>query len=427
VRLKSFFVLEQFNSNLWYEGLLSQLKGVFNYLGPGFIIAATGVGAGDMVAATVAGSSFGTTILWAVVVGAAFKFVLNEGIARWQLTTQTSILNAWITKIHPTVSYLFLVYLILWSFIVAGALMAACGLAAHSIFPQMSITAWGIIHSLIAVGLIFYGRYALLENIMKAFICLMFLTILTNLFLADLDWSAIAYSFISPKIPAGSVKFILGMIGGVGGSVTLLCYGYWMKEKGWNSMGHLKKSRIDLSIAYLFTGVFGLAIVILASGLSPEKMSGNQIVISLADKIMITTGIYGKWIFLVGFWGAVFSSMLGVWNGVPYIFNEFVTTFKMEDKSNPLNETTSKYYRYFLAFLAFPPMCLLFLDKPVWIIIIYSVAGAFFMPFLAATLLFLNNKMDWIRTSKNSKAINIILICTLILFLYLLWVKLKTA
>ena len=394
-------------------------------MGPGFIIAATGVGAGDMVAATVAGSSFGTTILWAVVVGAAFKFVLNEGIARWQLTTQTSILNAWITKIHPIASYLFLVYLILWSFIVAGALMVACGLAAHSIFPQLSITAWGIIHSLIAFALIFYGRYALLENIMKAFICLMFLTILTNLFLADLDWSAIAASFMSPKIPAGSVKFILGMIGGVGGSVTLMCYGYWMKEKGWNSMDHLKKSRIDLSIAYLFTGVFGLAIVILAAGLSPEKMSGNQIVISLADKIMVTTGIYGKWIFLIGFWGAVFSSMLGVWNGVPYIFDEFVTTLKMEGKRNPLNKPTTKYYWYFLVFLAFPPMCLLFLDKPVWIIIIYSVAGAFFMPFLAATLLFLNNKMDWIRNLKNGIVTNSILVCTLILFLYLLWTKLS--
>jgi len=140
---------------------------------------------------------------------------------------------------------------------------------------------------------------------------------------------------------------------------------------------------------------------------------------------MVTTGIYGKWIFLIGFWGAVFSSMLGVWNGVPYIFDEFVTTLKMEGKRNPLNKPTTKYYWYFLVFLAFPPMCLLFLDKPVWIIIIYSVAGAFFMPFLAATLLFLNNKMDWIRNLKNGIVTNSILVCTLILFLYLLWTKLS--
>jgi len=33
------------------------LKGIFSNLGPGFIIADTGVGAGDMIAATVAGST----------------------------------------------------------------------------------------------------------------------------------------------------------------------------------------------------------------------------------------------------------------------------------------------------------------------------------------------------------------------------------
>jgi len=34
--------------------------------GPGIAVAATGVGAGDLVAASVAGAKFGTVILWAV-------------------------------------------------------------------------------------------------------------------------------------------------------------------------------------------------------------------------------------------------------------------------------------------------------------------------------------------------------------------------
>jgi Mn2+/Fe2+ NRAMP family transporter len=398
------------------------LKKNFGYLGPGFIIAATGVGAGDMVAATVAGANYGNTILWAVIIGAIFKFVLNEGISRWQLTTQTSMLNAWITKIHPVVSYIFIIYLILWSFIVSGALMAACGLAANSIFPELSIISWGIIHSIVAVGLILIGRYAFLENLMKAFILLMFLTILTNVVLADLNWFDISYSLLTPKIPSGSLKFILGMIGGIGGSVSILCYGYWLNEKGWKNLENLKKSRIDLSAAYVFTGLFGLAIVILSSGLNPEKMSGNQIVISLADEIMKTTGSTGKWIFLIGFWGAVFSSMLGVWSGIPYIFHEFVTTVKnKDDKDADTFITKSKLYRGFLLFLTLPPISLLFLNKPVWVIITYSVAGAFFMPFMAGTLLYLNNKKKWISSSGNGIPTNVILISSFLLFLLLFW------
>ena len=56
-----------------------------NILGPGFVVAATGVGAGDLIAASVAGRRYGLAVLWIVVVGAALKWVLNDGVARWQL------------------------------------------------------------------------------------------------------------------------------------------------------------------------------------------------------------------------------------------------------------------------------------------------------------------------------------------------------
>lgn len=52
-------------------------------LGPGLVLAATGVGAGDMLAAAVAGARYGHAVLWPALVGALLKFALTEGIARW--------------------------------------------------------------------------------------------------------------------------------------------------------------------------------------------------------------------------------------------------------------------------------------------------------------------------------------------------------
>ena len=63
--------------------------------GPGLIVAATGIGSGDVVSATVAGGRYGLVLLWAIAVGAFFKFVLNEGIARWQLATGLTALEGW--------------------------------------------------------------------------------------------------------------------------------------------------------------------------------------------------------------------------------------------------------------------------------------------------------------------------------------------
>ncbi|NAS30604.1 hypothetical protein GTQ40_06450 [Flavobacteriaceae bacterium R38] len=395
--------------------------------GPGFLIAATGVGAGDMIAATVAGARFGHIILWACLIGALIKYVLNEGVARWQLSTGSTLLEGWVSKFHSIISVYFISYLTIWGFIVAGALMAACGLAAHSIFPQLSIPVWGILHTLLAMALVLIGKYRFLENIMKVMIGIMFSTVIINLFLIDINWGEILISMIVPRVPEGSMTLLLGVIGGVGGSVTMLCYNYWLKEKGWNSISKIKAIKLDLKVAYFLTGLFGIAIIIISSTVNPEQVSGSKIIINLADKLGETAGVYGKWIFLIGFWGAVFSSMLGVWNGVPYLFNDLIISWKSRNKkANEINTdsgTKSKYYRLFLAYLAIPPILLLFLDKPVWVIILYAVASAFFMPFLAALLLVMNNKIAWVGHYKNKWFTNLILIISILLFLYLMFLE----
>ncbi|MDH3972144.1 MAG: Nramp family divalent metal transporter, partial [Gammaproteobacteria bacterium] len=114
------------------------------HAGPGLVIAATGLGAGDLIAASVAGAKFGTTILWAVVLGAIMKYVMNEGLTRWQLATGTTLLEGWVQRLPKFISIYFFIYLLAWSFIVAGALIAGTGLAAHALFPGISVEQWGI-------------------------------------------------------------------------------------------------------------------------------------------------------------------------------------------------------------------------------------------------------------------------------------------
>jgi len=109
------------------------------YLGPGIVIAATGVGAGDLIAASVGGAQFSTVILWSVVLGAFLKYVLNEGIARWQISSGESMIEAWINKFPKWISWCFLFFLIIWTFVVGAALSSATGMAAHAIFPILSV------------------------------------------------------------------------------------------------------------------------------------------------------------------------------------------------------------------------------------------------------------------------------------------------
>ena len=64
-------------------------RGLLATIGPGLLVAATGVGVGDIAGAGFAGSRLGYAVLWAAVVGSFVKFVVNEGLARWTYQSRT--------------------------------------------------------------------------------------------------------------------------------------------------------------------------------------------------------------------------------------------------------------------------------------------------------------------------------------------------
>jgi Mn2+/Fe2+ NRAMP family transporter len=393
------------------------------HVGPGLVIAATGLGAGDLIAASVAGAKFGTTILWAAVLGAIMKYVMNEGLTRWQLATGTTLLEGWVQRLPKFISIYFFIYLLAWSFIVAGALIAGTGLAAHALFPEISVEYWGIFHSLLALALVLVGRYTLLEHLMKFFMGLMLLVVIICAALVAPGMSDIISGLLIPSVPEGSVLFIFSVIGGVGGSVTLLCYGYWIRERDWNQPKDLPRSRVDLTVAYVLTGLFGVAIMIISAGVHPDLMTGPDMALGIASQMEEVAGPFGKWCFLIGFWCAVFSSMLGVWQGIPYLFADFVQQYTYQPERPSRISTRSSTYRGYLVYLALPPMLLLLVGKPVWLVIVYAVAGAFFMPLLCILLLLLNNRRSLLGDLKNGLLTNLVLLGSVILFGLLLYME----
>ena len=402
-------------------------KNLLSKTGPGIIVAATGLGAGDIVAASAAGAQFGTILLWAVVFGGLLKFGLTEGIGRWQLATGTTLLEGWIEKLPKFFSWYFVIYLFLWTFMVAAAMMAACGLAAYAFFPGLSVAMWGIIHALVALVIVWFGAYKVLETAMKFFIGLMFLTVLYCALRVLPDLQIIASGMFIPQVPENGMAYVLSVIGGVGGSITIMSYGYWMREAGWQGKELMSTMRIDLGVAYSLTALFGICIIIVSAGVQPEVVSGNNMALAVADQLVPVLGETGKWIFLIGFWGAVFSSMIGVWHGVPFLFANFIFHYRRHTHLQKVPESISKSsaYRAYLVYLAIFPMSLLALDRPVWIVIIYTISGAVFMPLLAALLLYMNNSKSWMNEAVNTWKSKTLLTACMVVFGYLFFTQIK--
>ena len=391
--------------------------------GPGLIVAATGIGSGDVIAATVGGARYGVVLLWAIALGAFFKFVLSEGIARWQLATGLTALEGWATHLPAWVKYYFAAYLVLWTFAVSAALTNATGLGISNLTGGAISQSWGAVaHSLIGFAFVWIGGYSWFERLMKLLVGVMGFSILVCAVLIVNDWGRIVAGLFVPTIPPTSGTYVLSIIGGIGGSITMLSYNYWMREEKISDPRDLGYVRGDVAIAYLFTAVFGMSIMVIANQaffLSGVTITDAQAVPKMAEVLGTLLGPFGVYAYALGFWAAVFASLLGVWQSVPYLYADFYGIMKRlpVEERRAVTQVTSTPYRLALAFIALIPIPFAFTGRPLLIIIIYTIVGSLFVPFLAATLLYLNNKVQWAAAvPRNHWTTNVLLIAILALF-----------
>ncbi len=304
-------------------------------------------------------------------------------------------------------------------------------MAAHALAPQLSLELWGVLHSIVAATLVLLGGYAGFEKLMRVFIGLMFLALVGCAVAVAPPYQTLAGAIGQADVPPGSGRFVLGVIGGVGGSVTLLSYGYWIREKGWAGSRWMRAVRLDLGAAYLLTGIFGVAVVVVAAATlhgGGISIQGSRGAITMADMLGQIMGPLGRLAFTLGFWGAVATSMLGVWQGIPYLFCDFISLMRRLPAHERLRaiDSRSVWYRAFLLWLSVPPMLLLAAGRPVGLVVLYSVLGAMFMPFLAATLLLMNSRREWVGPALRTGVVgNLLLLLCLALFAVLAFDELR--
>lgn len=385
-------------------------------IGPGLLVAAAGIGAGDMILAIQTGLDFNFLFVITIILTCVIKYALTEGVARYQLASGQSVITAWKRDFPIIFRYLFFIFFLIWSVMVSAALMSACGIAAHALSTAFSISHWGIMQALLTFFIIYFGKYDLIEKITKYLVGLMFLIVLLTagyLFFWGEENPATAFS----PVEYSRSTLMFAILGGVGGSVTMLSYGYWLRERGWQKLEDIQQARFDLFFSYFITGLFVLAVMYIASVLRVDgnSVKGSAMVLSIADLVGESVGSVGALLFKIGFWGVVFSSMITVWSGVPYIFCDFMVGRKGSDSSLPSIETDSTLYRSYLAFITLAPIALTLWLDAVRNVINYTLISTLFVFGLAVTLLILNNsrKAD---SLKNDVFTNLLLFVAILAF-----------
>ena len=419
-------------------------------IGPGLLAAATGVGAGDLVATMVAGASYGTVLLWAAIVGTVVKLALGEGVGRWHLASGATMLDGW-RRLGYWATVFFGVYIVIWGLVYGATAMSAVGLPLNALFGGLSVRYWGMIAGVLGLLLVWAKRYHVFEKVMTVLVGIKFLSVVFVAFLVQPDLGVLAAGLV-PRLPSGSVVYVLGLIGGVGGTITMASYGYWLFAKGWKGPRWLSMMRLDNAVGYVMTGIFVVSMLIVGATIlmGTNLTEDDEGLLILANRLGESYGGWTRLVFLIGFLAVTATSLLGVWNGVSLLFTDWTRAIRLPhgrradigvtaEQPNAVvpgerapdgagragayearEAERSLPFRGYLLLLTFPPMLILLFDKPFALTLVYGVLGSVFMPFLAITLLLLLNTKLVAPEGRSGWLSNVVLFVSSVLFVALL-------
>jgi Mn2+/Fe2+ NRAMP family transporter len=191
-----------------------------------------------------------------------------------------------------------------------------------------------------------------------------------------------------------------------------------MREAGWSGPRRISSARTDLTLSFCLVFIFCISMIFLATQINWTGQileEGPRLCLLLADRIGAEIGPIGRAVFLLGFWGAAFSSVLGVFHGVPFLFDDWIHLWRRQ----PPTGQQGTAYRAWAGYLTLAAISALVIRRPVWLVFAYTVVGSLFFPFVISTLLWLNNSRHVNSTTRNGVFVNLVLAAALLLYVYL--------
>jgi len=284
--------------------------GYFRRLGPGIVTGAadddpSGIGTYSQV-----GAATGNRLLWSAPALLPLAFAVQEACARLALVTGTGLSGIIRTRLPRPILYLCVALVAIANTVNIAADLGSMAAALQLLVPVPQ--AIGVIGfaTIIAVAEVFvpYHRYA---KILR-WLCLSLLAYFAVLFVAHVDWPAVAQGIVIPRMEWTKleVSFLIALAG-----TTISPYLFFWQaaeeveerrqtKARYVTKRHMGAMRVDV-FAGMFTGVFAmLAIMITASSTLHENgITDVQTAEQAASALAPIAGDYAGVLFLLGIVG----------------------------------------------------------------------------------------------------------------------------
>ena len=186
----------------------------FKYIGPGLLVTVGFIDPGNWASNFAAGADFGYSLLWVITLSTIMLIVLQHNVAHLGIVTGLCLSEA-ATKYTPKwVSRPILGTAVLASISTSLAEILGGAIALEMLFDIPII--WGsLLIAFFVTIMLFTNSYKRIERSIIAFVSVIGLSFLYELFLVDIDWPLAARSWVTPSIPEGSLLVIMSVLGAV--------------------------------------------------------------------------------------------------------------------------------------------------------------------------------------------------------------------
>ena len=384
------------------DRLLEKLK----FLGPGFILSASIVGSGELIATTVLGARAGYAALWIIIISCLAKVAVQLEFGKHAILSGETGMSAFgklpgpkIGRVHWSTAFVFIAMLL--KIVQIGGILGGTVLVLNLIYPGFSTLTWTIGTTVFVAALIFNGKYNLIEK--SSLVMIGAFTLLTVVALFSLRYTDFKFSLmdvfnglqfqLSPEI----VTVAIGAFGITGvASDEIIAYHYWCLEKGYASYTGPRNETIEwkarangwINIMYLdalfamtiytfVTVAFYLlgAAILHKSAIIPE---GNSVIETLA--LIYTQSLGGgiKTVYVIGAFFVLFSSLYASLAAWTRVFSDIMGQFGWFDFSD-LHKRKNMIRILACAFPTSWAIAYLYIDSPVLMVLSGGIVGSFLL------------------------------------------------
>jgi len=373
----------------------------FRDIGPGVLIAAAFIGPGTVTLCTIAGASFGYSLIWAIILSTFSTIILQEMSLRIGLVTRMNLAQVIRTSIKSVLLNRFIILLIISSILIGNAAYEAgnitgASLGISAILNNLSFNYFPVLIGIIAFIILYQGDYKIIEGSLIFLVLVMSLSFFITAIITKPDITNLLDGMFKPKINSDNLIIILGLIGTTVVPYNIFLHSSLVSEK-WNSINKLKVARLESFISILLGGIVSLSIIITAASVTNQNVTG---VMDLAKGLEPLYGKFAIYFLGVGLFASGITSSITAPLAAAYVAK---SCFGWNDSLK------SRRFRLVWFFILLIGVLISMINiNPIEIIKFAQFSNSLLLPIIAIILLWLINNKNIISSEYNYRFQNVL-------------------